>query len=94
VSQWVRPLDQSAKGAAEWHVSRIKSYATTTYCGKIIPGTLEVTSDDNAARGRRCQLCLGASADPTTQRRASPRKKTAAAKSTARKITKKSRRAR
>jgi hypothetical protein len=84
--QWVRPLDQSTKGAAEWHVSRIKSYATTTYCGRIIPGTLEITSDDNAEREGRCKQCLAISTGATPQKQTPPVKK-AAAKSNAAKDT-------
>ncbi len=64
--QWVRPLDQSTKAAAEWHVPRTKSFTTTTYCGRNLAGPIEVTSDDKAEREGRCRPCL-ASLAPTRE---------------------------
>jgi len=82
VPQWVRPLDQSTKGAAEWHIPQTKSYTTTTFCGKIIAGTVEVASDAKAEHEGRCKQCLAISVAPIPQRQTAPAK-TAAAKSNA-----------
>ena len=97
--QWVRPLNQSTKDAAEWHIPRVKSFATTAYCGKIIPGTIEVTTDDTAERGRRCQKCLVAGGGPMMpQKQTAPAKKAtpkgSAAKKTGRKSQPKARKRR
>ncbi len=54
--QWVRPLDQST--GPEWHASRVRSFTTTAYCGKILSGTIELASEDKAERETRCPQCL------------------------------------
>ena len=57
VSQWVRPLSQSTSAAAQWHAPQIRSYTTTTYCGKVLEGSIEVASDEKAEREGRCSSC-------------------------------------
>ena len=58
MAQWVRLLNRNTSASAEWHVPRIKSFTTTTYCSKELAGSLEVASDDKAQREGRCPLCM------------------------------------
>ncbi len=59
MSQWVRPLHQATPAAAQWHAPLTRSFATTTQCGKVLEGSIEVTNDnDKAERQGRCGACL------------------------------------
>ena len=59
MSQWVRPLHQLTPAAAQWHAPLTRSFATTTHCGKVLEGSIEVTNDnDKAERQGRCGACL------------------------------------
>src|SRR5713226_9573202 len=58
VTQWVRLLSRVTGAAAEWHIPRIKSFTTTTYCSTDLRGPLEVASDDKAEREGRCSSCM------------------------------------
>lgn len=97
MTQWVRLLSRVTSASVEWHVPRIKSFTTTTYCGTKLEGSLEVTSDEKAEREGRCSSCVTHLATtqgivaqrvsrPMAQARTTPVKK-AAAKRTAAKRT-------
>jgi hypothetical protein len=98
VTQWVRLFNRVTSASAEWHIPRIKSFTTTTYCDTDLVGPLEVASDDKAEREGRCSPCVTHLATtqgivpqrasrPMAQARTAPVKK-AAAKKTAKTIRK------
>jgi hypothetical protein len=58
VTQWVRLFNRVTGASAEWHIPRIKSFSTTTYCDTDLAGPLEVASDDKAEREGRCPPCV------------------------------------
>jgi hypothetical protein len=97
VTQWVRLFSRVTSASAEWHIPRIKSFTTTTYCDTDLAGPLEVASDDKAEREGRCSPCVThlatnqgivpeRASQPTAQASTTPVKR-AAAKKTAAKTT-------
>jgi hypothetical protein len=58
VTQWLRVLSRVTSASPEWHIPRIKSFTTTTYCGTELEGPLEAASDDKAEREGRCSPCV------------------------------------
>ena len=85
---------------AEWHAPQTKSFATTTHCGKVLEGAIEVASDEKAEREGRCSSCATrlaahegtaqkAMPRPVAHARTSPAKKAAVKKTTTRTAAKK-----
>lgn len=98
MTQWVRLFSRVTSASAEWHIPRIKSFTTTTYCDTDLAGPLEVASDDKAEREGRCSPCVShlattqgivpqRASQPTAQASTTPVKR-AAAKETAKTIRK------
>jgi len=86
--------------AAEWHAPQTKSFATTTYCGTVLEGAIEVATDEKAMREGRCSSCATrlaahertaqkAMPRPVAHARTSPVKKAAVKKTTKRTAAKK-----
>jgi hypothetical protein len=100
VTQWVRLFNRVTSASAEWHIPRIKSFTTTTYCDTDLAGPLEVASDDKAEREVRCSpyvthlaTTLGIvpqrPSRPVAQARTTPINKAAAKKTAAKKMVRK-----
>lgn len=70
------------RATAEWHAPQTERFTTTTYCGKVLEGAIEGTSDEKAEREGRCSACAT---------RLAARAKKTAVKKTVRKPTPKGR---